>query len=83
MKLVFLGKLADLAGQDERDVAARGTLDWPALCEHLGIYDAALRAAIESDEIKVAVDGAVLPDKRAMQAGEGSEIAFLPPVSGG
>lgn len=84
MKLVFLGKLADLAGQGERELSAPDGLDWPGLCDRLeDLGGGALREAVESDEAKVAVDGALLPDKRGLQAQGHAEIAFLPPVSGG
>jgi molybdopterin synthase sulfur carrier subunit len=84
VKLVFLGKLADLAGQGECTLAAPDGLDWPALCARLeGHGGGELRDAVESDETKVAVDGVLATDKSAIRAGESSEIAFLPPVSGG
>lgn len=84
MRLVFLGKLADLARQGERELAAPDGLDWGSLCDRLeAIGGSALREAVESDETKIAVDGALLPDKHGLQAGEHCEIAFLPPVSGG
>lgn len=84
MKLVFLGKLADLAGQGECELAAPDGLDWLGLCDRLENFGgSALREAVESDETKVAIDGALLPDKYGLQADEHCEIAFLPPVSGG
>ncbi len=73
VKLVFLGKLADLAGAPERDVA--GPLDWAGL---LAIFPEA-----GGERIKLALNGAVLADKAALAAADGDEIALLPPVSGG
>lgn len=78
VKLVFLGKLADLAGEGEREIAA--PLDWAGL---LGAIDAALSDAVAGDKVRVAVNGAVLSDKTTLQARDGDEIALLPPVSGG
>ena len=78
VRVVFLGKLADLAGQAERELD--GPLDWPALLDGLG---GELAAAARDERTKVAVDGAVLGDKSALRAQDGSEIALLPPVSGG
>jgi molybdopterin synthase sulfur carrier subunit len=71
VKLVFLGKLADLAGAPEREVPA--PLDWGALVEAL------------EDELgdALAVNGAVLADRTALFAADGDEVALLPPVSGG
>jgi len=78
VKLVFLGKLADLAGAPEREVPA--PLDWGSLVEAL---EGALGDALEGGKVKLAVNGAVLADKTALFAGDGDEVALLPPVSGG
>ena len=76
--LVFLGKLADLAGAPEQDVAA--PLDWQGLLEAL---PGPLGEATKGDKVKLALNGAVLTDKTALAAGDGDEVALLPPVSGG
>lgn len=76
--LVFLGKLADLAGAPERDVAA--PLDWQGLLEAL---PGPLGEATKGDKVKLALNGAVLTDKTALAASDGDELALLPPVSGG
>jgi molybdopterin synthase sulfur carrier subunit len=78
VKLVFLGKLADLAGAPERDIEA--PLDWPALVAAL---EGDLGEALTGEKVKVAVNGKVLPDKSALAANDGDEVALLPPVSGG
>jgi molybdopterin synthase sulfur carrier subunit len=78
VKLVFLGKLADLAGAPEKDVP--GPLDWPALLDAL---PGPLGEAVRSDKVRVAANGTVLADKTALAVGDGSEVALLPPVSGG
>lgn len=78
VRLVFLGKLADLAGSPEREVA--GPLDWQRL---IGGMDESLARVIEGDTCKVAVNGTVLADKRSLAAADGDEVALLPPVSGG
>ena len=76
--LVFLGKLADLAGAPEKDVPA--PLDWQGLLEAL---PGSLGEATKGDKVKLALNGAVLADKTALAAGDGDEVALLPPVSGG
>ena len=38
---------------------------------------------LAGDKVKLAVNGAVLADKTALKAGDGDEVALLPPVSGG
>lgn len=78
VKLVFLGKLADLAGAPEREVEA--PLDWPALVAAL---EADLGDALAGEKVKVAVNGKVLPDKSTLAANDADEVALLPPVSGG
>ena len=71
---MFLGKLADLAGASEREVPA--PLDWPGLVAELG-------ERLTGEKVKLAVNGNVLSDKTALAAGDGDEVALLPPVSGG
>jgi molybdopterin synthase sulfur carrier subunit len=78
VKLVFLGKLADLAGAPEREVEA--PLDWGMLIEAL---DGPLADAAGGDRVKLAVNGTVLSDRTALYAKDGDEVALLPPVSGG
>lgn len=78
VKLVFLGKLADLAGAPEQDVA--GPLDWQGLLDALpGPLGDLARGA----KVKLALNGTVLADKSALAANNGDEVALLPPVSGG
>ena len=78
VKVVFLGKLADLAGAPEKDVP--GPLDWRGLIEAL---PGPLGEATRGEKVKLALNGTVLPDKTALAAREGDEVALLPPVSGG
>ena len=78
VRLVFLGKLADLAGAPEREIEA--PLDWGSLVEAL---EGDLGGALEGEKVKLAVNGAVLADKRTLMAEDGDEVALLPPVSGG
>lgn len=78
VKLVFLGKLADLAGAPDRDVP--GPLDWAGL---LAALPGPLGEAAKQDRTRIAVNGALLADKASLQAADGDEVALLPPVSGG
>ena len=78
VKLVFLGKLADLAGAPEKDVP--GPLDWAGL---LAALPGPPGEAVQGDKVKLAVNGTVLADKTALAAADGDEVALLPPVSGG
>ena len=78
VRVVFLGKLADLAGAPEKDLA--GPLDWHGL---IAALPGPLGEAARGDKVKLALNGTVLPDKSALAARDGDEIALLPPVSGG
>jgi molybdopterin synthase sulfur carrier subunit len=76
--VVFLGKLADLAGEGERQLPA--PLDWAGLRAALS---GPLQDALAQDRTRIAVNGALLADKIALLAQAGDEVALLPPVSGG
>lgn len=76
--MVLLGKLADLGGAPALSLPA--PLDWAGLKAAL---PQALAEAAEDPRNRVAVNGALIADKAALQAGAGDEIALLPPVSGG
>ncbi len=78
IKLVFLGKLADLAGVSEKLVEA--PLDWEGLLDEL---HGPLGEAAAQERTKIALNGAVVADKTTLSARDGDEIALLPPVSGG
>ena len=78
VRLIFLGKLADLAGGAERTVT--GPLDWAGLCAVLG---SDMAQVVADPAVRVACSGTVLADKHDLSAGDGDEVALLPPVSGG
>ncbi|MBC7159401.1 MAG: MoaD/ThiS family protein, partial [Porphyrobacter sp.] len=54
--------------------------DWSAL---LAALPAPLAEAARGDRVRCALNGAILPDKTALSAKAGDEVALLPPVSGG
>lgn len=74
IKVVFLGRLGDLAGGGERRVAATGSI-----AELIAGFEPELAAALRSEKVRVAVNGTL----GAVALGDGDEVAFLPPVSGG
>ena len=76
-RLVFLGRLEDLAGRAELAVAP-GPLD-----QVLAGLDRALAVALLDDRIRLALNGALLTESGGITLGAGDELAFLPPVSGG
>ena len=75
-RLVFLGRLADIAGSAE--LACEGG----PLAEILARLAPSLREALAGPRIKIAVNGQVAAEPVLIVA-DGDEIAFLPPVSGG
>jgi len=78
VKLVFLGKLADLAGAPEMELPA--PLNWSQL---LAALEPELGKAVRGDKVRIAIDGTILAEKELFAAVDGTEVAFLPPVSGG
>lgn len=75
-RLVFLGRLEDLAGSGERTVVAGplGTV--------LAALEPELAAALQGDRVRMALNGDLVTDPGAIVLSEGDELAFLP-VSGG
>ncbi|MEL6877431.1 MAG: MoaD/ThiS family protein [Pseudomonadota bacterium] len=78
VRIVFLGPLRDLAGEEEREVAA--PLDWAGLLDAVG---PAVAEQLQEARVNVACAGKVLSDKTSLVAQDGDEVALLPPVSGG
>lgn len=80
--VVPLGKLADVAGAPSLALALplAAELDWEGLKAALPPL---LADALDDPRVRIAVNGALVPNKLKLQAGAGDEIALLPPVSGG
>ena len=77
-RVLLFGKLADIAGWRERPVAAATIA---ALTELLSTDDPALGEALRAPGVKVAVDQQLVSGDAPLT--DGSEVAFLPPMSGG
>jgi sulfur-carrier protein len=78
VRVLFLGPLADLAGSAEREIPA--PLDWPGLLHAVGPEVA---GQLRDERVHIACAGRVLAEKTTLTAGDGDEVALLPPVSGG
>ncbi len=76
LRLVFLGRLSDLAGAPERMVP-----DAPTLSALIDSLEAPLAAALDDPRVRFAIDGVVCARDSAIPPG--AEVAFLPAVSGG
>lgn len=72
-RLVFLGRLADIAGGSEREVPAG---PFAAIAETLD-------AELSGPRVRFALNGAVIAEVLPLVLADGDELAFLPPVSGG
>ena len=78
LKLVFLGRLVDAAGEAEREVDTV-----PSIAALIAGLDAELSAALGGPKVKIAVNGKIVSDRAIFTLRDGDEVAFLPPVSGG
>lgn len=76
-RLVFLGRLADLAGSGEQTVPAG------ALAKVLAGLPVPLAMALSEERVRWALNGQLVSRESVPRLGEGDELAFLPPVSGG
>ena len=77
-RVLLFGRLADLAGWRDRAVEA-GSLN--RLRDVLAGADPALGEALAGPGVQVAVDKAIVRGEAPLAAG--SEVAVLPPMSGG
>lgn len=78
LKLVFIGRLEDMAGEGERQVEMATSLD-----QVFAALEPDLAAALRAERIRLAINGEVVTDRSAVTLADGDELAFLPPVSGG
>lgn len=76
-RLVFLGRLQDLAGGPERAVE-------PApLSAILAGLPPELALAVTDERVRWALNGELIAEQGGIALADGDELAFLPPVSGG
>ena len=78
VEIVFLGRLADLAGSEA--IHAPAPLDWAGLIAAIGPQ---LARELEEPRVHCALDGALVTERSSLFAKAGSQVALLPPVSGG
>ncbi len=77
-RVLLFGRLADLAGWRERQIDAASLDD---LRRQLADEDAALGAALAGPGVQAAIDQALVRGDATLTPM--SEVAFLPPMSGG
>jgi len=81
-KLVFLGRLRELAGYSEKEAALPDGVETAAdVVVWLTEADPDLGAALTDPSVRVAVNQELIA--LADPVADGDEIAFLPPMSGG
>lgn len=76
-KVLLFGRFADIAGWRERTIEAATLSDLRAILSS----DAPLAEALAGPSVQVAVDKTLVRADVALTAA--SEVAFLPPMSGG
>ncbi|MFM8374914.1 MAG: MoaD/ThiS family protein [Phenylobacterium sp.] len=77
-RVLLFGRLADLAGWREREIPATSLAD---LRGRLATEDPALFEALQAPAVRTAVDQVLVGLDVALRPD--SEVAFLPPMSGG
>ena len=82
MRVLFFGKLADLAGQREYQLARPESVATVAdLSRYLGGEFERLTGELDKSSVRYVVNEEICP--ATMAVSEDDEVAFLPPVSGG
>lgn len=80
-KLLFFGRLGDLAGGIERAIDLSQPHSVRDLIAVLEAGDRLLGGALSGDRVRYALNGAIIGIEALVANGD--ELAFLPPVSGG
>lgn len=79
LTLLFIGRLEDAAGTGELTLDVEQPLTHAQIAERL---EPALAVAIAAPDVRIALNGQLVTSTQ-VTAGDGDELAFLPPVSGG
>jgi molybdopterin synthase sulfur carrier subunit len=77
LKLVFIGRLEDIAGASEMEFSVDQVDDI------LAALEPDLAEALTGPRIRLALNGTLVNDRASLVLNDGDELAFLPPVSGG
>ena len=80
-RILFFGRLQDVAQTGARDMAVAGGTSLAKLIGQIAEREPHLGAALGDGRIRYAVNGIMVGADHVLDHGD--EIAFLPPVSGG
>lgn len=78
-RLLFIGRLEDVAGSAEREIRLEGPVSLNAVLARLS---GELAEELSVPKIRLALNGTLVP-RDGLTIGDSDEVAFLPPVSGG
>ena len=78
-RLLFIGRLEDIAGAAECSVRLEAPVALSALLAQL---PGELAQALDAPRVRMALNGVLAP-REGLVIAEADELAFLPPVSGG
>jgi molybdopterin converting factor small subunit len=81
MRVVFLGRLRDVAGKSERTIEAPPSI--AAYLKGLAQHEPDLHAALIETGVRQALNLTLLPVGQNEKLKAGDELAFMPPFSGG
>ncbi len=82
-RVMFFGRLRDIAQCSERPVCLHGALSLDAFRRLVASGDDDLERALREDSIRVAVNATITPRSGAIVIHPGDDVAFMPPFSGG
>ncbi len=82
-RVLFFGRLRDMAGCSEREIACENDLDLPTFRRLASLGDHDLEEALAARSVRVALNAVLVPVAATCSVSPGDEVAFMPPFSGG
>lgn len=81
MRVVYLGKLADIAGKRTEDIALPAAISTASALRTWLDETRAFQGALLHRSVRIAVNNEIVPDVHPVT--DHDEVALMPPVSGG
>lgn len=82
-RVLFFGRLRDMARCGEREIALDGAIDLADLRRLASGGDYDFEAALAAPHIRIAINAVLAPSSAALRVAPSDEVAFMPPFSGG